>query len=159
MLPLGSWVDSCGLNFVARGAHPSGVVGEGLALLSLQTRLHLTPPLPDDNGGVDAGRPVPRRPRHLPGKTGALDRLGPLLNAVLVAAPVRRDHLARPSFWPVQVVLLQSVLEGPVAEQHRTGTYPQGQRPGHRRDHGRALNNPAGSRARESCSLESANTS
>lgn len=41
---------SCGLDFVAGGAHPTGVVGQSLTLLSLQTRLHLTPPLADDDG-------------------------------------------------------------------------------------------------------------
>lgn len=41
---------SCGLDFVAGGAHPSGVVGQSLTLLSLQTRLHLAPPLADDDG-------------------------------------------------------------------------------------------------------------
>lgn len=40
-----------GLDLVARGAHPAGVVGQRLALLSLQAGLHLTPPLPDHYGG------------------------------------------------------------------------------------------------------------
>lgn len=45
--------------------------------------------------------------------------------------------------WSVQVGLLEGVLEGSVAEQHGTGTYPQVQGPGHRRDHRHALEGTA----------------
>lgn len=41
---------SCGLDFVPRGAHPPRVVGQSLALFSLQTWFHLTPPFPNYNG-------------------------------------------------------------------------------------------------------------
>lgn len=147
MLLLGSWVNSCGLNFIACSAHPSGIVRERLTLFSLKTRLHLTPPLPNHYGGVHTRRPVPGGSGHFPRETGALHRLRPLLDAVLVTASVRSDHFTRPSFWSVQVGLLESVLEGSVAEQHGTGTHPQVQGPGHRRDHRHALRNPARSRA------------
>ena len=39
-----------GFDLVASVAHPAGVVRERLALLSLQARLHLTPPLPNYYG-------------------------------------------------------------------------------------------------------------
>lgn len=42
--------------------------------------------------------------------------------------------------WSVQVMLLESVMEGPLTEQHCTGTYPQIQDPGHCRDHCHSLN-------------------
>lgn len=45
--------------------------------------------------------------------------------------------------WSEQVGLLESVLEGSVAQQHGTGTYPQVQGPGHRRDHRHALKGTA----------------
>lgn len=41
---------SCGLDFVPRGAHPSGVVRQSLTFLSLQTRFHLAPPFSNYNG-------------------------------------------------------------------------------------------------------------
>lgn len=43
---------------------------------------------------VHTGGLVARRPSHLPRQTGALDRLGSLLDAILVAAPVGGDHFA-----------------------------------------------------------------
>lgn len=44
-----------------------------------------------------------------------------------------------PLTWSVQVVLLERVLERPLAEQHRASTYPQVQDPRHRRHHGHPL--------------------
>lgn len=41
--------------------------------------------------------------------------------------------------WSVQVVLLESVLKGSMAEEHCASTYPQIQHPGHRRDHCHSL--------------------
>lgn len=41
--------------------------------------------------------------------------------------------------WSVQVVLLESVLKGSMAEEQGTSTYPQIQDPGHRRDHCHSL--------------------
>lgn len=147
MLLLGSWVNSCGLNFIACSAHPSGIIRECLTFFSLKTRLHLTPPFPNHYGGVHTGGPVSGGAGHLSRQTGALHRLWPLLDAVLIAASVRGDHFTCPSFWSEQVGLLESVLEGSVAQQHGAGTYPQVQGPGHRRDHRHALRNPAKSRA------------
>lgn len=43
---------------------------------------------------VHTGGLVACRPGHLPRQTGALDRLGSLLDAILVAAPVGGNHLA-----------------------------------------------------------------
>lgn len=42
--------------------------------------------------------------------------------------------------WSVQVMLLESVMEGSLTEQHCTGTYPQIQDPGHCRGHCHSLN-------------------
>ena len=45
---------------------------------------------------VDAGGHGPGGSGHLPREAGALDRLGPLLYLVLVAAAMSSDHLTRP---------------------------------------------------------------
>ena len=47
-----------GLDFVPRGAHPSGVVRQSLTLFSLQTRLHLTPPFSNYNGRWGRGTEI-----------------------------------------------------------------------------------------------------
>lgn len=39
-----------GFDFVARAAGPSREVGQNLTLLSIQTRVHLTPPFLQDDG-------------------------------------------------------------------------------------------------------------
>lgn len=130
---------SRGLDFVAGGAHPSRVVRQRLAFFAFQTRLHLAPPLPDDDGRIHTGGLVARRPGHLPRQTGALDRLRSLLDAILVAAPVGGDHLAGSSLQsdnvgaagPGHMVLLDGLVECGLAQQQEAQANPHGQEPGH----------------------------
>lgn len=86
----------CGLDFVARAAAPSCEVREDLALLTLHTRLHLTPPLLGYNGGVDTGRHGASGTSNLSREAGTLDGLRSLLDLVFVTAAMGSDHLTCP---------------------------------------------------------------
>lgn len=85
-----------GLDFVACAAAPAREVRENLALLALHTRLHLTPPLLGYDGGINTGRHGVGGPSDLSREAGTLDSLRSLLNLVLVAAAMGRDHLTGP---------------------------------------------------------------
>lgn len=86
----------CGLDFVACAAAPSCEVWQNLTLLTIITRVHLTPPLLGHNGRVNTGRHGPGGASDLSREAGTFDSLRPLLNLVLVAAAMGSDHLTRP---------------------------------------------------------------
>lgn len=135
----------CGFDLVAGVAHPARVVRQRLAFLSLQARLHLTPPLPNYYGRVDARWSVSCGSRYFPGQTGALDCLRAFFNSILVTTSVScnylacapLDHVYGGAPRPGPGMLRDGVIESGLTQLNGSDTEPEAQaeQPRHDRTH------------------------
>lgn len=96
---------SC-FHFISRGAAPPFPIWENLTLFSLQTRLHVTPPLLLHYGSVYTRRSSPCGASHLSGEAGTLDCLWPFFYLVLITASVECHHLASSRFNMVSFMMV-----------------------------------------------------
>lgn len=86
------------LYFVSCTAAPAFQVRQHFTLLPIHTWMHLAPPLLCNYGCVHTRWSRSCCPSNLSGEAGTFDRLGSLLNLVLVAAAVGGDHFTGPCF-------------------------------------------------------------
>lgn len=140
----------CGFDFVAGVAHPARVVRQRLAFLSLQARLHLTPPLPNYYGCVHTRWPVSRGSGDFPGQTRTLDRLRTLLNSILITASMSRNYFTRTPLdhvyggapRPRPGMLWDGVIESGLTQLNGSDTEPEAQAEQPRHDRTHLLSSP-----------------
>lgn len=111
------------LHLVARAAAPACEVGQDFTLLTIDTWLHLTPPLLSYYRCVHTGGCSSRRSSHLSGEAGTLDRLRSLLNLISVTAAMGCNHLTCASFHVHDVTAVRRRFRQMTPKQHKGQKY------------------------------------
>lgn len=111
------------LHLVACAAAPACEVRQNFTFLTIQTRLHLTPPLLSYYRCIHTGGCSSRRSSHLSWEAGTLDRLRSLLNLISVTAAMGRDYLTCASLHVDDVTAVRRGFRQMTPKQHKGQKY------------------------------------